>query len=169
VGADNWGFGTFVLAAVLSAALARDALRPVAAAAAAITVVALFGQQLPYWLQPTHLGRDCSRRIAHLIPSSPLRIRSFKAGSMFLETRLRYVDQWTTGEVQADAVVQYFPDAATKNVARFQPPGDDYASMLRCPMPVHPHYPTADVSRTVEVVVYGRRDVPALAALMPPP
>jgi hypothetical protein len=157
---QSWAFGADVLLAVLLAAwLAREALRgaslqPQAAVALVLACATLLAQQAPLWLHPTHQLRDCSRGIAERLPAGPLRIRSAKASAVFIETRLKYSDQWTR-EATPDVIVQYFPDAE-----RFQPPGDDYVQLLRCPLAVHPRYHTS-IDRPIEVVVYAHRSVAA--------
>jgi hypothetical protein len=162
---NSWAYGAYLLAAALLAAtLARamwrgQTLRTHAAAAMTLACVALLAQQWPLWLHPTHRLRECSQRMAEQLPvSPPLRIRSAKASTVFLETRLKYSDQWTRDSTP-DIIVQYFPDAE-----RFQPPGADYMPLLRCPLVVHPRYRIA-IDRPIEAVVYAHVGVaPALSA-----
>jgi hypothetical protein len=159
----SWAYGAYaVLVVPIAAWLAHAAvhgaaLRAPAAAGLVLAAGSLLSQQWPLWVQPTHLARDCSRRIAQQIPQAQPRIRSAKASAVFLETRLRYADQWTP-QVTAEVIVQYFPDAE-----RFQPPGAGYVELLRCPLAVHPRY-RVSIDRPIEVVVYAHRD--AAAALI---
>jgi hypothetical protein len=132
-------------------AVSETGMRLAGSVTAMIVAAALFVQQLPPYLRPTHIVRDNSRGLMAVVGSEGGPVQVNKAGSLFLENTLRFQDETLPTTVIPSAVVQFVPDLATVKL-----PGPEYELRLRFDVPSHPAYRSRAGGRAMEVRVYVR-------------